>query len=790
VNQFLSIALQGCGPSSIQWFPDYGCAVVFHTCSGQRSNYLSIDIIGLDNHQLEIRPGASAYEFSSVARSYCRLHVGELSSENKQTFEEKLGALLKKAKQRKEDERSAASGKQGHQKTPAFLRALSIQALRCIACASQCVCEDILPNGGLTDVGRHTGGMPRDTHYALVKSVCQWILDRDLSSQSSLPASFDTLMLHFHCFVLENTMTLIKEIDAGGVSATMDKRVEYLWIILKGMAPLAAKLSDDGHDLNKIYEKMIRFKITINLSRGKWHQNHEIKNKVELTNGPYRTPKAIIPDFTPAQFSDELTAEKVGKLIEENLGMVSLLPDLEMVSLLPDKCVRKAAEWAIKVKQDYFRSTDKLFTFLRQIEKVFWSISDNYLHETAMELEELDPMVTLLDLYREALNVAVKVKSVEHLVNRMRSIEVILVWVGYCATFNAVKHKHYYIMNGFGVALHVSDLRHLVLQDRQHIEVMQRVALFLDRHSVTNMEVFSTRESQDWGSPTFLLGGEFSRIYLNDVLQREKSDAAERVAKHWTEVKGKQARARKLRQELRVLEIKLEKANATCDKMECIHGYNDRISISARDSRDNRSRRVNSKKNEITQAEEAPSAVVQPLPRSKNKAFKVLFFLYMNEEFQHLSRLSFLAQQLLVPTPWVSPCGGADGVDQVDVHKSIAVRTEVIPWDSHYNAHQKCCYHSTRENRRGTAQLVSISMHDSIPAPSTIGPCHVDHFTSQEDGIWYPDKSGIRMMWYGGSPQDKHTLPFNPFAIENQFTGMNHDSAYEFYKYSQSLMST
>jgi hypothetical protein len=81
-------------------------------------------------------------------------------------------------------------------------------------------------------------------------------------------------------------------------------------------------------------------------------------------------------------------------------------------------------------------------------------------------------------------------------------------------------------------------------------------------------------------------------------------------------------------------------------------------------------------------------------------------------------------------------------------------------------------------------------MHYSVPAPSTIGPCHVDHFTSQEDGIWYPDKSDIRMMWYGGSPQDKHTSPFNPFAIENQFTGTNYVSAFEIYKYSQSLMST
>ena len=610
--------------------------------------------------------------------------------------------------------------------------------------------------------------MPRDTHYALVKSLCQWILDRDFSSQGPLPVSFDALMLHFHCFVLEDSMALIKKIDAAGVSAAMDKRVEYLWIILKGMSPLAAKLSDDGHDLNKIYEKMIQFKTTINLSRGKWHQNHEVKNKVELTNGPYRTPKAVIPDFTPAQFSDELTAKKVGKLIKENL---------EMVSLLPDRCaVCNAAMWAIKYKQDYFQRTDKLFTFLRQIEKVFWSISGNYLHETAMELKELGPMVTLLDLYREALNVAIDIKSVKHLVTRMRSIEVILVWVGYCAAFNTVKHKHCNIMNGFGIALRVSDLRHLVLQDRQHIEVMQRVALFLDRHRVANMEVFSIKESQNWNSPTFSLGEKFSRIHLNGVLQKEKSDAAERVAKHWAEVKRKQALARRLRRELILLEVELGIATGKCFVTESLFGRYHHGS--AHRSRDDLSNRICSKKDEITKAEGAPSAVVQPLPCRDDEACKVLFFLYMNEEFQHLSRLSFLAQQLLVPKPWVSPCGGADGVDKVDVYESIAVKTEMIPWNSHYNAHQTCCYHSTNENRRGTSQLVSISMHESVPDVREIGPRHVKDFSSQEDGIWYPDKSDIRMMWYGGSPQDKHKSPFNPFAIENQFTGTNHDSTF------------
>ena len=37
---------------SIEWFPDYGCAIILHTASGQWSSNISIDVIGLDtlNH--------------------------------------------------------------------------------------------------------------------------------------------------------------------------------------------------------------------------------------------------------------------------------------------------------------------------------------------------------------------------------------------------------------------------------------------------------------------------------------------------------------------------------------------------------------------------------------------------------------------------------------------------------------------------------------------------------------------------------------------------------------------
>ena len=133
-------------------------------------------MIGLDEHELEVHSGSNGYEFSSVAKSYRCLHVGELTTDNKTSFDEKFADLLQKAKSRTGDKRSAAGGKQGHQKTPAFIHAILVQALGNIDIGLN---SDVLPKGGFTDVGLHTGGNPRDTAFALTRSVSLWVLDQE-----------------------------------------------------------------------------------------------------------------------------------------------------------------------------------------------------------------------------------------------------------------------------------------------------------------------------------------------------------------------------------------------------------------------------------------------------------------------------------------------------------------------------------------------------------------------------------------------------------------------------------
>ena len=716
--------------------------------------------------------GTEDYQFSSVAKSVATLHVGEVELFKLEDFNSRFNVLLSKASERKGAERSAAGERQGHQKTPAFIHALFVQAINC-RCALKCNCEEVLPKGGFTDVGRHTGGEARDTCFALVRSVCHWSFDQSASlvDTSLEDVSFDVLMVHFHSYVLETSMEVLEDIDnaidSGSVCAASDERIDYLGFILKRISTSAAPFSDNGHDLCAYYDKMELFRARIKESRSHWDEAHLKKSTMKVGDVVYRTPNVDIPAIVPAQDGDQLTEAELRKRIQENIGHISLIPR--------PLSIDKAAAWAGKVKAEYFQTTTKLTVYLRQIENVFWRLSEKYL-DTPMSLKKLDQTMILLDLYREALHKFVESKHVcvKVLSNRMRSIELLLVWVGYCMAFNAVSGAHATIMNGFGVALRFSDLRHLLLQDSAHIKVMKRVAKFLRRHRVDGMDIFSTRSEQKWNSPTFLLGARFGKTHLNEIWQKESKDAADRVAKHWNEVLRKQALAKRLRIELKGLEMRLAEAREEAASNDRKYRYNDWRAVDAREALDEIEALVNSKQNEIKKAEEAPPPVVQPLPNNEDKALKVLFFLYMSKEFQHLSRLSFTAQQLLVPSPWTTRCGGPDGIDEVDVFQLVAVKEEKIEWNAHYNGYQKCIYHSPSESHQGTSQSVDISMYTGTPDTNDIGPRHVDLFSNCAQGVWYPDESNIRMMWCGGHYSwDKRESgkELNPFLIQSQFTG-------------------
>lgn len=76
-------------------------------------------------------------------------------------------------------------GQKGFQRTPAFVHSVVTEALQLFqvngpasSCGSGLGGSGEMPRGGFTDVGLHTGGLPRDTCWPLVKETMQVCLNQ------------------------------------------------------------------------------------------------------------------------------------------------------------------------------------------------------------------------------------------------------------------------------------------------------------------------------------------------------------------------------------------------------------------------------------------------------------------------------------------------------------------------------------------------------------------------------------------------------------------------------------
>eukprot|EP00957_Ditylum_brightwellii_P037233 2818950-Ditylum_brightwellii.AAC.1 len=200
-------------------------------------------------------------------------------------------------------------------------------------------------------------------------------------------------------------------------------------------------------------------------------------------------------------------------------------------------------------------------------------------------------------------------------------------------------------MDGFGVALNYKDLKHLVLSDKRAVDTVQNVAEYLRMNGTSN-GIFSLKDEE----PSFKMAERYSRLYLNDRWQKEKKNATIRVEKHWEEVQRKQKLAQKLRMEIATLKKKEAKV-AEILLMPISSGWSTKLKRQVQTLR----RDIYNAQQKLKEAEKAPKHVIQPLPSDESKA-----------------RFSFTAQQLILPRPWVSKCGGTDGDQYVNVFDHVS----------------------------------------------------------------------------------------------------------------------
>ena len=256
--------------------------------------------IGLDLHRFRLHSMARSgfLDHTADAKDYALMSIGMIPSDEVNSFRNRFDGIFIKASSRTSEDRTAAGGQQGHQRTPAFIHALLCQAKECKCLRLQhCACMKKVPKGGFTDVGLHTGGIKRNTSWPLVLSIFQWAFSQGTTLHVQGDVQFEKIMTYFHVKVMENYMDE-SGINGGAVAVGRGSKVDTAFWILRHAAFQAAFLADNGHDMTLICERTEMARSSMEQTASKFdNMKSEQFMLTNLSKSKFCAPQVILPDY-------------------------------------------------------------------------------------------------------------------------------------------------------------------------------------------------------------------------------------------------------------------------------------------------------------------------------------------------------------------------------------------------------------------------------------------------------------------------------------------------------------
>eukprot|EP00798_Chlamydomonas_sp_ICE-L_P024216 gene24216-9816_t len=754
---------QPLAPIRVTWFPKHGCALVALGTWPERSSsalkgespwhslgMLNLILLGLDNWVCHVHRSSGGHaQQTTDCQGHKLLDCGRMSIDDYDSFKGVLSARMAQEKNTKKEEK----GVEKKHWTPGYIQACVIDALGHVevlrdsdgSAAEECPLSD--PCGGFTDVGTHTGCLPRDTTWPLVRETLQFLLIQSAGpeGEETMRQFFRLALLHFELWLLMRQAALVNT-----TSAT-PKMVDACMVMLASISKKAAVLSDDGGDVSSVEACLEVARSHLFAEQGNRAVAAGQRFQISGHEGSVRLPHGALPSAMGAvAVEDGLGAAKLRSL--KNLGSLSVLPERVTVEAL--LAWVKLSQWTENRGGNAVAGQ----LVLRGVEAQMFRWARSGFHGLGYIQLAVPTLLEVLEAYRGHVSKFMASPACEAtMLVELRSREVLVIWVATCLIHKACCRQHP-ITSDYGIGLDWRALEHLVLSNRDAVDAALSVSAYVKANTQLDKSLFTL---VDEGEATFEMAEEFARddSTLGYLLEVEEDAAAARVEAHWAEVKRKQQLASSLRGQIKDAESDLSGSKArrsrAISERNSYHSFSTySATISSIDTEISRGEALLRRlKGQLRLAEMSPPPVIQPLPQDLDLARIWLFFLYMPPHFRQLSQATFLAQQALLPYPRSS----VEDETFVDAYKTHVV--------DHYSKNQGT-YHIPTSTRKGETGRVELWTRNR--APEDVGSMHVDHLYSKSDGVWYPDSLAVEMCWSGsGSEHDRIEdlhVPLNPFA--------------------------
>ncbi|KAF5833854.1 hypothetical protein DUNSADRAFT_9691 [Dunaliella salina] len=743
-------------PDFVEWLPSFGCAVLalgqlppghggemdFRPCLGE----VSIFVVGLDNFEFAPHSTRSTVDHTAQSSSHSMLYSGSVAARKFRDLVSVLHMLVAKRK-------AEAKEKKGFHRTPSLIHAALQDALVVLNSEDDAAMDDLpatMPRGGFTDVVLEQTG------------ICALTSPSTQSDPSSLHL---LCMAHFELWLLSLQAHRVSPPTCTPVA------LNSCMTMLQSAAGKAADLAADGHGMQSFEAACHR--VGHHLADMWAAQAHALAQQFELPprggslsaeQAGYHFPQGAIPSL-PHPVSDSGGLPAAQSRARENLGSLPQLP--VGVSFQGMLAWLELRDWEEQ------QSVNGVAAMLRlhSVERELFSRAASRFTSPPLRQEEVTALEKVVDRYREIhMDFMASPVSKACMQTEWQSRLLLVVWVSYCLLHVSACSAHP-LAASYGVCLQWTDLKHLVLSDKAAVDAALGVSAYLLEHSKPGKDLFSLRDDKRAGTATFDLALQYAKSDggMLGIMEGHRQDADKRTEAHWQEVLRKKAKLDDLRQQkstadtqLSSLRTQLSSAQIVLGVYSCSSKHSSRYQSCAKNVNriqgDVFSAQITCSdlQNSIDETGKAPPPVIQPLPQNQSSALVWIFCMHMPSLLRQLSRASFLAQQLLLPTP--------------EHAKNMDISTPEFPTNllNHYNQYQQPSQYLTTPHVSsgcgGHVLLLSCSR-----VPQTYGPGHVDNFNYRGQGVWYPDSLPPNLAWRGsGCPADQaQHIPmchFNPFG--------------------------
>ena len=712
-DEKVKLAIKDLRSKTIEWLPKYGAAILGRpTIHGE----YHLSVIGLDKWEFVVHSSPQGRSHTAYSSGYSIAFAMNTEAQWGDLIQ-KFRKIFSKAIQNTGNKRSAYYNEQGHQKTPAFIYAVLNDAITQI----QVETEHNLtkPRGGFTDVGLHTGGLPRDTSWPLVTSLLQVFLEAYPDGQER----FRTSMAYFDLWLAEHQAALV---------VANNLHFKYINATIQMLRAAAEKQVQTQEFATRCLK---------------------VRKQLETCGNPTCSIKSEPADieYIEIHVADELHGETkqsfkdVCSRSRTNIDYVNLLPD--------GATFQSALQWVKSTKKNNI--TKRLIS--HSIERLFFlssnTLKDNthILCTNTSELEAIDQLI--INEYTSVDKSAAA-----------RSRRTLVIWIAFCLTYQATS-KLYPLLQKYGSPLCYEDLRHLVLGEKLAIEALVHVSAYLSNKQ--ERPVFCIRTKILSETHTFDLAYKFSESseQIMTEYQRHVDDSENRDTVYWKEVEAKRAKIAEYTLELTELRNYAGKLPYPKSPIRPkgydhysyyrrnseVYNSEEGIEYRKKEVKYNMDKRVYDEAHENVREMERrieaeavyKTKIVHPLPKKQKHALEIMFFLHMPYNFKILGKLSFLAQHQIIPDSQLC---------------NMSFKTN---WIEFFNSNKK-------QGSYGYQPPVLL-MSQQVP-PNNKSPTDVRKISPESNGIYYPDNLFLCLGWN----EDGKRSYVNPFEYPLSSTIVEH----------------